>query len=85
MVITVRKNKLYSRNGQFLKAVDCPRKVSKDDLNRQSDKNLNCSQCHKTVMDTDFMTETQLIELLHDTPDTCLAINLKNPIFKAET
>lgn len=85
VAIIIKRNRLYSQNGEFLKEISCPRKVTTHSLHRRADQNFDCSECRRKVVNTDFMTETQLIGLLQDTPDTCLALNLKNPIFKVET
>ena len=82
VAISISNNKLYSHNGEFLKEIACPRRVSKDRLKRRVDHNFDCLQCQRTVVDTDFMSEMQLVRLLKNAPDTCLSINLKNPIFE---
>lgn len=83
MPITItEKGELYSPTGKLLKTLSCPRKVQDDDLKRSANELLTCVACNRSVVDTDYMHEEELIELLEVKPDTCLRINLVNPLFQ---
>ena len=83
MPITITKQgALYSPTGKLLKTLSCPRKVQDDDLERSANELLTCIACNRSVVDTDHMLEEELIELLEVKPDTCLRINLANPLFQ---
>ena len=83
MPITITKEgALYSRTGKLLKILSCPEKVQDADLKRSDNEFLTCVACSKNVVDTDHMLEEELIELLEVKPDTCLRINLVNPLFQ---
>lgn len=84
MVLTIRNNLLYTNEGEMLKEVFCPRKVTDDDLNRDDGNNFSCAQCNETVANTDYMTEDEIIAMLLKSPETCLYINLGNPLFEVE-
>jgi len=83
MPITItEQGELYSPSGKLLKTLSCPRKIQDEDLERSANELLTCSDCSRSVVDTDFMLEEELIELLEVKPDTCLRINLVNPLFQ---
>ena len=84
MPITItEQGELYSPTGKLLKTLSCPRKVQDADLKRSADEFLTCAACSRKVVDTDHLLEEELIELLEGKPDTCLRINLVNPLFRA--
>ena len=83
MTITItKKGALYSPTGKLLKTLSCPKKVQDADLERSDNEFLTCAACSRNVVDTDHMLEEELIELLEVKPDTCLRINLLNPLFQ---
>ena len=83
MPITItEQGELYSPTGKLLKTLSCPRKVQDEDLEQSANKLLTCIACNRSVVDTDYMLEEELIELLEVEPDTCLRINLANPLFQ---
>lgn len=76
------KNKcLYSDSGDFLKEVYCPRAVENEDLTPNSEGHFQCSKCDHLVLNTDLMTEKEIVRRLQDEPKACLKINLANPLF----
>lgn len=75
---------LFSDGGQKVKDISCPLRLSQSDLTKQADSNFQCKYCDKSIINTDFLTEDEIVELLHTTPDTCIYINLMNPVFKVE-
>ena len=83
-MLTVKDRKIYSEKGVFLKTINCPKNVSNDSLIRKSDKLLLCSNCKKDIVDTDYVSEKELINLLMKDKNTCLKINRFNPMFRFE-
>lgn len=84
MVLRISGNVLLSEDGQRLKEISCPRRMSLSALTVRVDRNFECENCTKLVVNTDFLTEDEVVELLQAAPDSCLYINLMNPIFKVE-
>ena len=83
MPITItEQGALYSPTGKLLKTLSCPKKIRDKDLERAANGFLTCAACSRNVVDTDHMLEEELIELLEVKPDTCLQINLLNPLFQ---
>ncbi|MBF9038182.1 hypothetical protein LSUCC0246_06600 [Rhodobacterales bacterium LSUCC0246] len=82
MTLKLRANELYTSDGKWLKTIHCPKKLKPDGLRSSKHGQLTCAECNHTVFDTDYMSEKQLVELLTNNPDSCLKINLANPIFE---
>lgn len=77
----IKHQKIYAANGELLKEIHCPKKVSINDLTRNNRVSFNCNFCEREVLDTDQFSENELETILRDNPDTCLKINLLNPMF----
>lgn len=80
-MFTIKNSQIYSSNGEFLKRINCPKRVTIYDLNPTPDGEFNCDKCDIQVRETDHMTEPELLTLLKTAPETCLKINPFNPIF----
>lgn len=84
MALIIRDRIIYTSDGIALKEIYCPRKVVENDLSEGSDGEFQCHQCAKIVVNTDYMTEDELVWLLRKEPEKCLFVNLANPVFKVE-
>ena len=83
-MLTVKAMQIYSEGGTLLKTINCPKKVSSGSLIRKSDKLMLCSICEKNIVDTDYVSEKELVEILEKDENTCLKIDRLNPIFRFE-
>ena len=81
MTLKLHANELYTSDGTWLKTIHCPRNLTPDALRSSKHGQLTCSECNHTVFDTDYMSEQQIIELVNSNLNSCLKINLANPIF----
>ena len=81
MPFEIKKKRLYSESGEFLKEIHCPRAVKNVDLTPGGEGHFQCSKCDHLVLNTDLMTEKEIVQLLKREPNTCLKINLANPMF----
>ena len=81
-MLTVKNKKIYAENGSFLKKIDCPKKITVSDLQNQSDKKLLCKSCNQNILDTEYMSEKELCQILEKDKNTCLKISKLNPMFK---
>jgi len=77
----IKNEKLYSNTGQLLKTISCPKSASIDNLQSKNNTSLNCNLCEREVLDTEQFSENELETILRKNPDTCLKINLLNPMF----
>lgn len=82
MALRVENDAIYSSDGKKLKEIYCPRKVSRAELEKRNDGHFNCGSCERHIVNTDFVSEEQLVSLLKTAPETCIYINLANPIFE---
>jgi hypothetical protein len=80
-LLTVKDSNIYSDKGVFLKTIHCPKKIAYSSLIRKTDKRILCSTCDKNLLNTDNVSEEELIETLTKDKDTCLVINQLNPMF----
>ena len=77
----LKEKNLYASNGDFLKKIQCPKYASIDNLQPRNNNSLNCNLCEREVLDTDQFSENELETILRKNPETCLKINLLNPMF----
>lgn len=82
MTIKIVNKTMYASDGEKLKEISCPKDVSSSKLTKKSDEHFSCNQCQRAVVNTDFLSEDELITLLRGNPETCLYINLMNPLFQ---
>ena len=69
---------LYTDNGLFVKKMQCPRVV--DWENMMPGKNeieRICNQCNKSVLNTEFLSDEEVLFLLNKRPETCIKISAK--------
>ena len=83
-MLTIKDKSIFSDDGTLLKVVDCPKNVSGSDLIQTSYNQFHCDGCEKQVVATDYLSEPAIIQLLADTPDTCLKISRFDPLFRFE-
>ena len=81
-MLTVKNKKIYAENGSFLKIIDCTKKITVSDLQNKSDKKLLCKSCNQNILDTEYMSEKDLCQILEKDKSTCLKISKLNPMFK---
>lgn len=84
MTLKIRDGNIYDEKDKWLKMMACPKAVSYRDMTRISDQASMCGECDRIVHNTDFMSETDIVDLLKDNPQACLKISIFNPIFEVE-
>lgn len=84
MPLTIRDRSIYTSEGEFLKEISCPRRMARRDLEGGLGNVYKCGHCAENVLNTDLMTESDLVSALKENPEACLFINLTNPIFKVQ-
>lgn len=73
---------IFTETGELLKTINCPKKVSMKDLIKDKDKSFYCKNCEKNIIDTEYMSEENLINILKKDKNTCLKISRLNPMFR---
>lgn len=84
MTLKIRDGHIYAENGEWLKKMACPKPVSYREMKQISDQAAMCRECDRLVHNTDFMSESDIVELLKDYPEDCLKISIFNPIFEVD-
>ena len=83
-MLTIKNKRIYAEDGTYLKTISCQLNVGEQDLHQVSETRFSCEKCAKEVVQTDFLTEDEIIDLLTANPDTCLKISVLDPLFKIE-
>lgn len=84
MTLKIRKGDIYADNGEWLKKMACPKAVSYREMKQISDQAAMCRECDRLVHNTDFMSESDIVELLKYDPEACVKISIFNPIFEVD-
>lgn len=84
MTLKIRDGHIYAENGEWLKKIACPKPVRYREMKQISDQAAMCRECDRMVHNTDFMSESDIVELLKDDPEACLKISIFNPIFEVD-
>ena len=83
-MLVVRGNKIFTVDGKYLKTIHCPKKVSAATLERVDYKTLHCQGCKEVVIDTDYLTEAEVVARIAANAAVCLKISRFNPDFRFE-
>lgn len=83
MAITIKQKKLYSKAGNYLKTLSCPKRVKQSELEISDSENqiYHCANCDKDIINTDMLNEQEIENVLTAAPETCVYINPVNPVF----
>lgn len=76
MIFKFSTKVLLSDDGVFIKKLHCPYLIKwqeMDGINGLPDK--ACQVCHKTVRDTETMTDKEVVDLIARDSQTCLKVN----------
>jgi hypothetical protein len=67
---------VFTDKDEFVKKLSCPYKMNWDDLARTNDTKRKCSNCGHFILDTEYLTDEELLSIVSKNPDTCLKIDL---------
>jgi hypothetical protein len=67
---------LYTENGELIKRLFCPYKIYWTNLETSNSKARSCSECDRQIIDTDELTDNELLGIIRQNPDTCIKIDL---------
>lgn len=68
--------KVYSDKDEFVKTMNCPYKMSWDQLEVTNSSFRKCSSCDHLIVDTEGLSDDQLLKIVRQNPETCLKIDL---------
>ena len=80
-MLNIIDKKIYTKEGEYLKTIQCPKKISASDLEQKNKQTLYCNKCEKDIIDTQYTSEKELIKILKKNKNTCLKISRLNPMF----
>lgn len=67
---------IYTDKDEFVKTMNCPYKMSWDSLEATSSTLRKCANCDHLIVDTEGLTDDDLLKIVIQNPDTCLKIDL---------
>ena len=81
-MLNIIDKKIFTQEGKYLKTIECPNKISAGDLEQKDEQTLYCNNCEKDIIDTQYISEKELVKILKKNKDTCLKISRLNPMFR---
>jgi hypothetical protein len=70
---------VYTDKGEFVKRLFCPYKINWDQLAVTSGNNRTCTTCNHLIIDTAYVSDDELLQMLQQNPNTCLKLELNQP------
>ncbi|MBK7639610.1 MAG: hypothetical protein IPN93_07605 [Bacteroidetes bacterium] len=67
---------IYTDKDEFVKTMNCPYKMSWDNLEATSSTLRKCANCDHLIVETEGLTDDDLLKIVIQNPDTCLKIDL---------
>lgn len=68
---------IFTENGEFIKRMNCPFKINWNDLEEVNNSILRkCPSCKQTIVDTEYLSDDRLLNMVRQNPETCLKIDL---------
>ena len=75
MQLDPKTRTLYTDSGQFLKVLGCPENKIWAELQSATNNSRACDTCLRNVYDTSTLSDDQIMMLIANDPDTCLAVS----------
>jgi hypothetical protein len=67
---------VFTDEGEFIKQLNCPYKMSWERLEPKDSVFRKCGNCERLVMDTGLFSDNEIQTAVRENPDTCLKIDL---------
>ena len=67
---------IFTDKDEFVKTMNCPYKMSWDNLEATNSALRKCANCDHLIVDTEVLTDDDLLKIVRQNPDTCLKIDL---------
>jgi hypothetical protein len=66
---------IFTNEGQFIKKMSCPKKVEWENMEKgENDLKRMCKICNKSVIDTEFLSDDEVLFLVEKDANSCLRI-----------
>jgi hypothetical protein len=76
---------IYTDKGEFVKTMNCPYKMNWDNLETTIINMRKCANCDHLIVDTEVITDDELLKMVRKNPDICLKIDLNQQNIKIVT
>jgi hypothetical protein len=76
---------IYTDKGEFVKTMNCPYKMNWDNLETTIINMRKCANCDHLIVDTEVLTDDELLKMVRQNPDICLKIDLNQQNIKIVT
>ena len=67
---------VLTNKGEFIKKINCPFNMRWDNLIGDDLSNRKCSKCDHRIIDTQLLTDVELLNMVKENAKTCLKIDL---------
>ena len=67
---------IYTDKDEFVKRMNCPFKMIWDNLEATKSTLRKCENCDHLIVDTEGLSDDELVKIVRQNPDTCLKIDL---------
>jgi len=78
-MLQVINNILIDSKGNELKRINCPKNLKTSDISESNKPFFDCNKCNKTIVNTAFLSEENIIKIVSEDPSVCLALHKNNP------
>ncbi len=76
---------IYTDKGEFVKTMNCPYKMNWDNLETTIINMRKCANCDHLIVDTEVLTDDELLKMVRQNPAICLKIDLNQQNIKIVT
>ena len=70
------KKEIYTDEGKYIKQMNCRYKINWDNLEKINPTLRKCDNCNHLIIDTSFLSDEELYNIVRQNPDACLKIDL---------
>lgn len=67
---------IHTDKGEFIKRLNCPYKMNWDNLEVTHSTSRKCANCDHLIVDTEFLSDDDLLSMVRQNLDTCLKVDL---------
>ena len=67
---------IYTDKDEFLKRLNCPFKMRWENLEATNSTFRKCANCDHLIVDTEVLSDDDLVKIVRQNPNTCLKIDL---------
>ncbi len=67
---------VFTNSGELIKQLDCPFRMDWLGMEKASDYHRSCTVCGRSVLDTEKLSDAELLARVQEDPQTCLKIGL---------